>query len=68
MRREAQRKHTCQQPVITRQSSAHRPVQGLTKQRNGGRNSIKKRINKQTVLPLATGTGQGAGLGLCAGE
>lgn len=65
MRREAQRTHTCQQPVITRQSSAHRPVQGLTRQRNGGRNSIKIQINKQVVFPLATGTGRGAGSSLC---
>lgn len=43
MRREAQRKPTCQQLVITRQSSAHRPVQGLTKQGSGGRNSILKK-------------------------
>lgn len=65
IRREAQRKHTCQQPVITRQSSAHRPVQGLTKRTNGGRNSIKKWINKQAVFPLDTGTGKGAGSGMC---
>ena len=52
MRKEARRKHTCQQMVITRQSSAHRPVQGLTMWRNGGRNSIKKNelISRQFFL------------------
>lgn len=33
-----------QQPVITRQSSFRRPAWGLTKRRNGGKISIKKRI------------------------
>lgn len=66
-RAEAHRKHVCQQPVITHQSSAHRPVQGLTKRKNGRRNSIKKQINKQIGFfkGLETGASREAGSDLC---